>query len=258
MATATTDHSGMKLGKLAPVNDPRTLQLGNYLNNKTLPVAPAECTYGSSIAAASWGMMCNNKIGNCTCAAAGHLIMEWTADEGALITPSDQDIINAYAAVSGYNPATGANDTGADVKTVLDYWRKTGIASHKILAYASLEPQNNDHIKQSVFLFGGCYVGLSLPLSAQTQLIWDVPAAGVQVNGTKGSWGGHVIPVIGYDATGLTIVTWGVTKKMTWAFWNAYCDESYALISTDFTGTKAAPNGFDLQALQQDLKLITG
>jgi hypothetical protein len=27
-----------------------------------------------------WGMMDNAQIGDCTCAAAGHLMMEWTAN----------------------------------------------------------------------------------------------------------------------------------------------------------------------------------
>jgi hypothetical protein len=27
----------------------------------------------------TWAMMDNDQIGDCTCAAAGHLIMEWTA-----------------------------------------------------------------------------------------------------------------------------------------------------------------------------------
>lgn len=246
-----TDHSNMKLGKLGPVDDPNTLQLSNYLNLNTLPAAPVQCVYGGDVS--TWGMMDNNKICNCTCAAAGHLIMEWTATNGDMVTPTDQDIINAYAAITGYDPATGANDVGSGVKEVLDYWRKTGIAEHKILGYAALEPQNHQHIMQSVYLFGGCYVGLSLPTTAKTQLIWDVPPTGIQDDGAKGSWGGHVVPVIGYDANGLTIVTWGAIKTMTWAFWNAYSDESYAIISMDFTTTKTAPNGFDLASLEQDL-----
>jgi hypothetical protein len=244
----------MKLGKLDPVNDPHTLQLSNYLNLKTLPAAPAKYAYGNNISA--WGIMNNDKINNCTCAAAGHLIMEWTAANGDMVTPTDQDIINAYAAITGYNPATGANDGGSGVIEVLGYWRNTGIADHKILAYAALEPKNHQHIMQSVYLFGGCYVGLSLPTTAKTQLVWDVTATGTQGDGAKGSWGGHVVPVIGYDANGLTIVTWGAIKTMTWAFWDTYSDESYAIISLDFTTTKVAPNGFNLASLRQDLKKI--
>jgi len=43
---------------------------------------------------------------------------------------------------------------------------------------------------------------------------------------------------------------------MTWSFWNAYCDESYAIISPDFVGKQTAPSGFDLAALQADLKEV--
>jgi len=257
METGKTDHSGMKLGKSSPVHDPRTLLLADYLTPETLPAAPAKYTYAKNIKSKAWGMMGNDKIGDCTCAAAGHLIMEWTDDNGALVTPTDQQIIAAYSAITGYNPVTGKNDNGAVEATVLKYWRKTGIAGHKILAYAALEPKNHSHITLSTYLFGGCYIGLELPVTAQTQKVWSVPPGGARGQGAPGSWGGHAVPVIGYDSHHITVITWGAIKKMTWSFWDAYCDESYAIISSDFAGTKPAPNGFDLAALQQDLKVIT-
>jgi hypothetical protein len=252
-----TDHSKMKLGKAVPVHDPRTLLLANYIQ-PTLPPAPPQYVYAANVSAGSWGMMGNDKIGDCTCAAAGHLIMEWTDDSGQMITPSDSAIISAYSAITGYNPLTGANDNGANELSVLNYWRKTGIAGHKIAAFAALEPQNDNHVTQGVYLFGGCYIGLSLPLSAQSQAVWSVPPGGATGDGKPGSWGGHAVPVIGYDSEGLTLITWGAIKRMTWSFWNTYCDESYVIISPDFVNTKPAENGFDLAALQQDLKEITG
>ncbi len=247
----------MKLGKKAAVHDPRTLMLANYLDTTALPKPPVSHIYAQNIPAAGWGMMGNDKIGDCTCAAAGHLLMEWTDDNGALFTPADAQIIAAYSAITGYNPATGQNDNGAVETDVLNYWRNTGIAGHQILAYAALEPKNLNHIKLSAFLFGGCYIGLSLPLSAQTQTVWSVPPGGATGKGAPGSWGGHAVPVIGYDEHGLTIVTWGATKQMTWTFWEAYCDEAYALISTDFARTSNAPSGFNLAALEADLKAVT-
>jgi hypothetical protein len=257
MKIIKTDHSGMKLGKSGPVHDPRTLMLADYLDTDALPATPAAYMYAKTIAPTAWGMMDNDKIGDCTCAAAGHLIMEWTDDNGTMYTPPDQDIINAYAAITGYNPVTGANDNGAAETAVLNYWRSTGVSGHKIFAYAALEPKNHNHIMLSTYLFGGCYIGVELPLSAQTQTVWSVPPGGPVGKGAPASWGGHAVPVIGYDKHGLTVITWGATKKMTWSFWNAYCDESYAIISTDFAGTKPAPNGFDFAALQQDLTQIT-
>jgi len=125
------------------------------------------------------------------------------------------------------------------------------------LAYAALEPKNHNHVMLSTFLFGGCYIGMSLPLTAQKQTVWSVPPGGATGQGAPGSWGGHAVPVIGYDKHGLTVITWGATKKMTWSFWDAYCDESYALISPDFASQQSSPSGFNLAALQADLQQVT-
>jgi hypothetical protein len=41
---------------------------------------------------------------------------------------------------------------------------------------------------------------------------------------------------------------------MTWSFWDTYCDEGYAIISSDYlNGKKQAPQGFSVQQLQADL-----
>ena len=46
------------------------------------------------------------------------------------------------------------------------------------------------------------------------------------------------------------MVTWGRLQRMTWGFWDRYCDEAYCALSTDFVERGRAPNGFDLEALQ--------
>jgi len=246
------DHSKMKLGKQVPRHDPRTLQLANYLLPKALPPAPAEYMWGAAIT--DWTMMDNDQIGDCTCAAAGHLIMEWTVDNNNLYTPPSADIISAYSQITGYDPQTGANDNGAAETDVLNFWRTTGISGRQIYAYAALEPGNHFNIQQAVYMFGGCYIGLALPQSAQTQTVWSVPPGGAIGSGAPGSWGGHAVPIIGYDQNSLTVVTWGDTKQMTWEFLDAYCDESYAIISLDFISNNQSPNGFDLATLQADLQ----
>lgn len=247
----------LKMGKAAARHDPRTLLLASYLTG-TLPTAPASFDLTTKVGA-SWGMMDNDQIGDCTCAAAGHLIMEWTANAGKkMVTPSDKQIVAAYSAITGYNPVTGANDNGANEIDVLNYWRQTGIASHKIGAYMALEPSNHNHIMDSVYIFEGCYIGLQLPVSAQAQTQnhqpWSVPPGGPVGNGKPGSWGGHAVPVVAYDARGVTVVTWGALQVMTWSFWDTYCDEGYAILSNDYlTGKKQTPQGFGLKQLQEDL-----
>ncbi len=258
------DHSPMKLGKQAPRHDPRTLQFAAYVRPAQLPTPPPAVDYTKAVKG-PWGMMANDKVGDCTSAAAGHLIMEWTADTDRQVDPTTKQVLEAYSAITGYDPATGSNDDGAVETDVLNHWRKTGVAGHQILAYAALEPGNTQHVRDAIDLFGGVYIGLALPVSAQRQNVWSVPPGGVHGDGKPGSWGGHAVPVMAYDAHGLTVITWGETKTMTWQFWSAYCDEAYAVLSMDFLEADptnphdpVAPSGFDLAALQVDLKAVVG
>ena len=250
------DPKKLKLGKLAARHDPRALLLASYLT-PALPAPPA--SFDVSTKVTTWGMMDNDQIGDCTCAAAGHLLMEWTANAGKkTFTPNDKQIVAAYSAITGYNPVTAANDNGANEVDVLNYWRQTGIAGHKIGAYVSLEPANHSHVMDSVYMFEGCYIGVRLPISAQAQTQnhqpWSVPPGGPVGDGAPGSWGGHAVPVVAYDARGVTVVTWGALQQMTWSFWEAYTEEAYAILSKDYLdGKKKAPQGFSMQELQADL-----
>jgi hypothetical protein len=250
------DPKKLKLGKQVARRDPRTLLFASY-TTAALPAPPASFDLTGKIKA--WGMMENDQLGDCTCAAAGHLIMEWTANAKAkMVTPTDKQIVAAYSAITGYNPTTGANDNGAVEIDVLNYWRQSGIAGHKIGAYVALEPANHNHVMDSVYVFEGCYIGVQLPISAQAQVQnhqpWSVPPGGPTGDGKPGSWGGHAVPVVSYDARGVTVVTWGALQVMTWSFWETYCDEAYAILSTDYlTGKKESPQGFSLPELQADL-----
>jgi hypothetical protein len=250
------DHSNQKLGKKPAHHDPRTLQMANYL---TLPEIPAARDWTTK-AAANWGMMLNDKLGDCTCAATGHITQAWTANAGPKeLTFPDPAVLAAYEAITGYRPSDPSTDRGAVELDVLRYWRKTGIGGTKIEAFIALEPKNHLHVQAAVELFGGSYIGLALPVSAQQQAVWSVPPGGPTGTGAPGSWGGHAVAIEAYDAHGLTCITWGQKKKMTWSFWDAYCDEAYALLSELWAGKKAtAPSGFDLAALKADLKAVTG
>jgi hypothetical protein len=120
-------------------------------------------------------------------------------------------------------------------------------------------------IATAIWLFGGAYVGVELPVRAQGQEVWDVPK-NTGSDDEPGSWGGHAIYLVGYDfspSSGaqhptFTCVTWGRTKRMTWAWVQKYCSEAYALVSKDWLGsTGVAPCGFDLATLESDLSLVT-
>ena len=200
-------------------------------------------------------MFLNDSLGDCTCAAAGHMIEAWETNAGRPFDTIDADILKAYEAVGEYTPGDESTDNGAVELDVLNYWRKVGIGGHVIGAYASVRPSRPDRVRAAVHLFGGLYIGVALPVTAQQQAVWDL--AGDGPDAEPGSWGGHAVNVVGYDADGLTVITWGQRKRMTWNFWNEYADEAYALISTDFLrGDGKTPDGFALAQLNADLAAI--
>jgi hypothetical protein len=242
-----------KLGKHVPKFDSRTLLFGKYLTAQ-LPPPPPTIDYAKPVPA--WPMMGNDKYGDCTCAAAGHMIEEWTANTGTEKTLTDPQILAAYN-----HFAHGNADAGANMLDVLKYWRTTGIGGDKITAFAQLEPKNDTQVRDAVNLFGNCYIGVALPNFAVVpgsdflQTPWVVPPQGPVGNAAPNPTNGHCIPAVAYDERNLYVVTWGALKSMSWQFYDAYADESFAVLSADWINKKAgtAPPGFNMAALVQDL-----
>jgi hypothetical protein len=246
------DHSKMKLGRKAIKTDTRTLQLADYLKPSLPPPPPAkDWTAGLT----SWGMMLNNSLGDCTIAGVGHAVQVWTTNTGGTVTVPDPTIEKYYEQWDGYVPGNPSTDQGGVELDVLTNWQKQGFDGHTLLAFADPKPANLVEVRQSIALFGGVYIGLSLPLTAQTQDVWDVVKGG-GANAKKGSWGGHCVFVAKYDGASFTCITWGQLKTMTLAFWKKYVDEAHALLGQNWINTKGSPAGFDLAQLKTDLAAI--
>ena len=72
-------------------------------------------------------------------------------------------------------------------------------------------------------------------------------------------WGGHSVPIVGYDEKQLYVVTWGAIQPMTWAALAKYSDEAYADLDPNWYATDGrTPTGLDLTALQADLAAVAG
>lgn len=232
----------MKLGRNPVKHDARTLQFARYFDDAVLPQIP---TSHATPHVPSWPMYGNDRLGDCTCAAAGHMVQGWTEAVGALRTPLDADVEHFYI------PVTGNQDDGRNEIDVLNAWRKLGFGGDKIGAYVSIDPTNVAHVKAAIYLFGGVYTGIALPLSAQGEREWKVATGAA---GEPGSWGGHAVPYLGYTRSTFTCVTWGATLPLTVGFNDKYTEEVYAIISPDFLDAQGhSPQGFNLAALTADL-----
>ena len=146
---------------------------------------------------------------------------------------------------------------GADAVLIggADETPETGLVfSYMNLAHAFAELELAPAaVQQALFLIGPVYIGVNLPLSAQGATSWDVPAGGPTGNGAPGSWGGHCVPIVAYDASGVTVITWGAKLLATWAFLAAYMDEDYVPVSQDFVDAQGEdPAGLSLAQMVAD------
>lgn len=238
----------VKLGKLARKFDPSVRAIAPL--SHVWPPAPDALDWTLK-AGASYGMMLNDRLGDCTCAAAGHLVQVWTSlTRPAEQTVTDADILAMYEGACGYDPRNPNSDQGGVETEVLRFWQKNPLAGHKLDAVGSVAPGSRTDVKTAIWLFGGCYIGVQLPVSAQGKSVWEVPSQGPRGSGEPGSWGGHAVIVVGYDKDGLLLISWGQEMRMSWEFWDTYTDEAYALLSPDwFAENEMAPPDFKYQQL---------
>ena len=243
-----------KLGKRPPVYDDRTLRFSDYVT-AALPRPPESIAYYHKVT--SWPMYYNDQYADCTCAAAGHMIQSWTANAATEVTPPPATVLKFYEHFVGTPPPP---DEGCVMLSVLKYWRATGLDQHKVTGFTSLKLQDQAQARSATYLLGGIYIGIQLPdFAVQPDadwltIPWVVPPGGPVGKAAPNPENGHCIPAVGYDDKQLWIVTWGTLKSMSWDFYNAYADESFAIVSTDFIGKSGkSPEGFDLAALERDL-----
>jgi hypothetical protein len=134
---------------------------------------------------------------------------------------TDDDVIAFYSGSTGYDPADPSTDQGGVMQDVMAYWRREGIAGHRIAAFFELDPHDLDEVRAALYLFGGVNLGIALPQSALDQIDagqpWDATSRHARIVG------GHDVWLVEMDADGNgTVVTWGQLQKFTRAFWDRY------------------------------------
>ena len=238
----------VRFGKHPPKIDYRTLRFKKYV---TSALADPPATYdvlsdvytklGTNNPKALFPMDGNDRLGDCTIAALAHAI---TTYEGLI---GVQKITAETAVVKLYMHLTGGIDSGLAEIDVLNYWRKTKVDGEKVVAFTAIDVKNHTHVKQAINLFGGVYLGFQVQQNCEQEFNAGKPwTPGPLTND------GHAVFAVGYDANGVTVLTWGSTQRATWAWWDECVDEAYAILPTEAKHAGFAP-GFNFAQLKIDL-----
>lgn len=229
--------------------------LGKYTLH--LPPSPLKLDYKDG--PEHLGQMCNDKLGCCTISAVGHLIQNWTSLTKPVedVLPDDT-IRRLYSKWCGYVDGDPYTDVGGVAADVLRAWYQQTADGHTLDGFAAIRPGNRGTLRDAIYLFGGAYIGLQLPISAQEGEWNRAPDAPLTGDHAPGSWGGHAVPFVPpYDEEWLTCITWGKLKKLSWAFVDAYMDEGFGCLSKDWLDNSGrAPPGFDWVTLSGDMQSI--
>ena len=235
-----------------PEADAPRLKLAPFLRGLEAP--PAQVDWYSEVP--SWPMYLNDQIGDCTEAMVGHLIENTSAyGDGSLTYISENDVLTAYERVSGYNPADPSTDQGAVLQDVYNDWRKTGVGGHMALVFAQVQHQNLLEVRQAVQHFGA--VGLGLVVT--DNMMADFQAGQPWRRATGQILGGHAVPVVGYDAEMVYVVTWGKVQPMAWGVFVHVVEEAWVAVLPEwFDGQGHDPEGVDLHGLGDAFAELTG
>lgn len=245
----------LRFGRL-PAHPEQThprLHLRDHLTAQ-LPAPPAQADWHTAVA--SWPMYLNDQIGDCTEAMVGHCIENAsTYGQGTTIEVADSDVLTAYERVSGYDPNKPDSDQGAVLQDVYGDWVKHGVGGHKATVFAQVDHANATELKQAVDLLGAVGLGITV-----TQDMMDAFNAGQPWSTATGEQlGGHAVPIVGYDADFVYVVTWAKVQKMTWACYAVVTEEAWAAVLPEwFSAAGLDPTGLDLYGLGEEFAGLTG
>lgn len=241
------DVFGYKVGAKAPAKKLPLRSVGRY----AAMASPPDSVLAPVIAL--WRMMMNDVYGNCTWAGYFHARMCVAAILGLLTDalPTDAQI------GAGYLTYNHGQDSGCCEADLLRFFQQVGFDGDRLEGFAPIDLHSPIELRQAIATFGAAYMGLQLPDSALPTAAgipdWTMVPDGTPANQPNPN-NGHCVDYVGYDATGVWLVTWGGLKHASWGFVAAYSDEGWALFTSEFL--RANPGVVDEQALLADIEAL--
>jgi hypothetical protein len=177
--------------------------------------------------------------------------------------PTEADAIALYSRDAGYDAVTGTGDDGTDTAAAMAAWCSEGVPiseqDNDIVAWASIDPADWDHLRLGIAHTGPAQATLALPDAARDTETWN-RAPGSGTGGEPGGWGNHRVVLVGYDGATLICWTWGKRVLIHPEWWSRYrlaVDASLSWMWLDRLGTD--PMRLDRPALADDMaRLMAG
>ena len=245
-----------KFGKLPARPGSVRLRMSDYIKPRVLPKPPEN--FGQDHLIDDWGMLANDKIGNCVIAGGAHETMLWCAMGGKTCSFSEHSVTWDYGRITGYRWWNPLSDRGTDMQEAAKYRQKTGLLDkwgvrHRIAAYVLIEKGNIGQHALASYLFGAIGIGVMCPESMMTQ--FDAHQPWTVVKGEKTN-GGHYIPIISRREGFFNCVSWARKQPMTPEWIEAYEDEAIAYVSEEMLTGKQKVDGFNYRQLLSDLEQV--
>lgn len=249
-----------KLGKRPPSAKP-TLALADFVTPAVL--TPAHPGRADNLRGLPYGMYGNDRFGVCGPTSVANSRILITGDlGGAVIAPSQDDVYDLYrrSGNPSFDPATGADDNGVDVKSMLAEVVRNGIGGLRAVAFASVNVHLLGQVRAAIDIFGFLILGVNLERAQQSQTstgTWDYSPT------DSSEWGGHAILAGAYTsahnvAADVKAITWAQQIGLTDRFWNHQTDEAYVLIWPELLDTARFDRHVDRAKLAADFRQLTG
>ncbi|MBV8815298.1 MAG: hypothetical protein JO271_12480 [Verrucomicrobia bacterium] len=262
----TADYPTYKFGRLPRAFDPKVPHLSALIAGKSQSPPPRFRHWGHHMPA-NLGVMLNNRLQNCTCAAFYHALQVWSFNTGErsaakMLTPSDAEVEKLYQLACGYDPNQPGEGPGGRAQHVLKYLFNHGapIGQHerrnRIVAYIEVDPRHLDDVKRAINDCGVVYIGFHVPGNLGPEVrhlpdVWDVDSANRKIVG------GHAVVSPGYDEDTLDVISWGRFYRMTWDFFSRYVEEIYAIADKAWVeSTRKTPGGLTLGELEEQMSAL--
>ena len=235
--------SDLKLGRLPAVRPAALKDLSVYATGP-LPTPPRTV----EVPQGPYPIDGNDRLGDCTYAGVDHLNRAWNT-----LTGESDRLPTETQIEAAYFKETGGEDTGCVEADVLKRWHTQGLFGEKIAGYAPVNPRDLLQLHQAVAFYGGCYLGIECPSSAQEQFARNEPWTyeGSEVEG------GHCVVALGYGPNGgLHCATWGGIAVLEASFLAHYLDEAWCILPNQMVEANGDALGLNLAALQADLARV--